>query len=231
MDKVERWLYKCRATIAPLIGGGYGAFVTGDIKKDAVLMTIPREACISLDDVRSDPDNGETFKKLMDQAGPGGNTVSLAGVMSKELLLSRTRPSESKFGPYLDTLPWKRGINYQEHMLFWTDEDVEELLGGTMCFSEATALREEVNLAINVLNKIIGESILEARGEITNTNSGFSLPWEKKPEKVQGLVEGLPEAVKGAFVILLTRAFQDGDEDDGDEEKLVPILDMLQVCS
>ena len=41
--------------------------------------------------------------------------------------------------------------------------------------------------------------------------------------------------MKGAFVCLLTRAFQDGIFEDGDEEmdleeeKLVPWLDMLQV--
>jgi hypothetical protein len=40
-------------------------------------------------------------------------------------------------------------------------------------------------------------------------------------------VEGLSEAVTGAFVSLLTRAFEDGDE-DGNEEKLVPMLDLLQ---
>jgi SET domain-containing protein len=39
-------------------------------------------------------------------------------------------------------------------------------------------------------------------------------------------VEGLPEAMTGAFVSILTRSFQDGES--GDEEKLVPLLDMLQ---
>ena len=209
-------------------GGGYGAFVTGGIEKGEILMTIPRSACITVDDVKNDPESGEIFKKLMEQAGPGGQTVAIAGVMAKERLISEAKDTEGKFGPYLDTLPWKRGINFQEHMLFWSDEDAETLLDGSMCYSEATALRGEVNLAVSVLNKIIGESILEARGEVTATKSGFSLPWEKKPEKLQGLVEGLSEAVKGAFVIILTRAFQDGD---GDEEKLVPVLDMLQVGS
>jgi hypothetical protein len=37
----------------------------------------------------------------------------------------------------------------------------------------------------------------------------------------------LGPAIKGAFVSLLTRSFQDGDSD---EEKMVPLLDMLQHC-
>jgi hypothetical protein len=52
----------------------------------------------------------------------------------------------------------------------------------------------------------------------------FRWPWEKKPAP-EGLVDGLAPAVKGAFVSLLTRSFQDGDDS---EEKMVPLLDMLQ---
>jgi len=213
-----------------LRGGDLGAFVTKDVAMDEVLVTIPRKVCLTIDDVKSDPESGEIFKKLMEQAGNGGNTVALAGVLAKERLLAQAKgPSSSRFGPYLDTLPWSRGINNQEHMLFWSDDDVETLLKGTMGYSEATALREEVSLAINALNKIIGRSILVARGELSDTEPGFRFPWQQKQEPLQGLVEGLPEAVRGAFVCLLTRAFQDGDEED-DGEKLVPWLDMLQVC-
>lgn len=39
-------------------------------------------------------------------------------------------------------------------------------------------------------------------------------------------MEGLSEATTGAFVSMLTRSFQDGESSD--EEKLVPLLDMLQ---
>jgi hypothetical protein len=209
-------------------GGGYGAFVTQDIQEGELLVTIPRGACVTLDDVKNDPESGEVFQKLMTQAGPGGNTVALAGILAKKRLIASAKGSETfEWGPYFDTLPWERGINSQEHMLFWSDTDMETLLKGTMAYSEASSLREEVDLAINVLNKIIGKSVLVARGELSDTKSGFSLPWEPKPEPLKDLVDGLPEAIRGAFVCLLTRSFQDGE--DGDEEKLVPWLDMLQV--
>lgn len=237
-DRLLEWLKENDAEVNDNLcfqpssrGGGFGAFVTGDVSKDEVLVTIPRKICVSMDDVKNDPDSGEVFQKLMTQAGPGGNTVALAGIVAKQHLIAQAKGSDAiKFGPYFDTLPWKRGVNNQEHVLFWSDEDVESLLEGTMCYREATSLREEVDLAINVLNKIIGKSIRIARGELSDTDSSFSLPWEPKPEPLKDLVEGLPEAVRGAFVCLLTRSFQDGD-DDGDEEKLVPWLDMLQVCN
>jgi hypothetical protein len=209
-------------------GGGYGAFVTEDVKEGELLVTIPRGACVTLDDVKNDPESGEVFQKLMIQAGPGGNTVALAGILAKKRLIALTKGSEAiEWGPYFDTLPWERGINSQEHMLFWSNEDVDKLLKDTMSYSEASSLREEVDLAVIVLNKIIGKAVLIARGELTDTKSGFSLPWEPKQEPLKDLVDGLPEAVRGAFVCLLTRSFQDGE--DGDEEKLVPWLDMLQV--
>ena len=128
----------------------------------------------------------------------------------------------TKWGPYLATLPWKRGVNNQEHILYWTENDIDSLLKGSLSYQEAKDLRSEVDLATRVLNGIIGPCIREIRG--ANVESGFSWPWQSNQQV--GLVEGLPEAVAGAFVSLLTRSFQDGET--GDEEKLVPLLDMLQ---
>lgn len=84
-----------------------------------------------------------------------------------------------------------------------------------------------MDLAIKVLNGIVGPSILACREKEGDGSGGiFQWPWESKEPRVTGIVDGLPEAVKGAFVSLLTRSFQD----DGDDEKLVPMLDMLQHC-
>ena len=213
-------------------GCGYGAFVededNGGVEKDEILFTIPRTACLTLDKATSDDDFGETFQKLIEKAGPGGNTVVMAGYMAKEYLLlleelKKEQEYNSKWGAYFQTLPWERGVNNQEHILFWKDEKIEELLKGSLCYNEAISLREEVALATKVMNSIVGNSIRKARGE--EVGGGFSWPWEAKPDIPEGPPEGFREAVKGAFVCLLTRAFQDGD---GDEEKLVPLLDMLQ---
>lgn len=206
-------------------GCGYGAFVTAPVEEDELLFTVPRKACLTLEDVKQDSACGETFKKLMEKAGPGGVTVAMAGYMAKEYLvgLEDASPGQttagSRWAPYFATLPWERGINNQEHILFWSDEKLEELLKGSLCYSEASALRDEVALASKVVGAITGKTIRTARGE----EDGFSWPWETKqaPEQVP---EGLNEAVQGAFVCLLTRAFEDGEN----EEKLIPMLDMLQ---
>ena len=236
-DGLLDWLQSNNAIINDKIelrkseGCGFGAFVTSTVEENELLFTIPRQLCLTLADATSDPNCGEAFGKLIEKAGPGGNTVVMAGYMAKEYLilqeeLKKAQVPTGKWSAYFQTLPWQRGINNQEHVLFWSNEMVESLLKGSLCYGEATALREEVDLAIRVMGAITGKSIRVARGE--ETEKGFSWPWETKNNNnnnAQGIPEGLPEAIKGAFVCLLTRAFQDGD---GDEEKLVPLLDMLQ---
>ena len=213
-------------------GNGYGAFVTEAVAADELLFTVPRSACVTLDRALQDVLLGEGLQALVAAAGPGGNTVALAGYLAKERVAQNKKQQQeasdetaasvtltaTSYGPYLDTLPWARGLNNQEHILFWADEEIESKLKGSQCYGEALDLRQEVNLAIRVLESIIGKA------ETLNAVDTFLFPWQKK-QQPQLPVEGLPQAVKGAFVCLLTRAFQDGD---GDEEKLVPLLDMLQ---
>eukprot|EP00980_Cylindrotheca_fusiformis_P014731 scaffold4009_cov124-Cylindrotheca_fusiformis.AAC.11 len=210
-------------------GCGYGAYVTSPVAEDELLFSVPRKSCLTLDAATSDEKFGKAFTNLIEKAGPGGNTVVMAGYMAKEYLLLQEdlkngRETTRRWGPYFQTLPWKRGVNNQEHILFWTDDKIEELLEGSMCYNEAKSLREEVALATKIMNSIVGKSIRAARGEEVD-EGGFSWPWEAKPPAPESVPDGFAEAVTGAFVCLLTRAFQDGE---GDEEKLVPMLDMLQ---
>lgn len=209
-----------------LVGGGYGAFVTSAVDKDEMLFRIPRVGCcITLSDAFNDPHFGQSFQKLVEKAGQGGNTVVLAGYIAMERLKSmnsKDTAEDSKYSSYLATLPWERGINNQEHILYWTDDEVETLLKGTMCYGEAIDLRREVALAVTVLERIFSQP----------ARPTFKFPWDKDipspPPHVP--LHQLPEAVKAAFVCLLTRAFQDDTtgDDSNDEEKLVPLLDMLQ---
>ena len=219
------------------LGDGYGAFVGSAVQEGDLLFAIPRSACVTLEDGTEDPTCGPTYRNLIEKAGPGGNTVVLAGFLATERLRAlehakqkqengETACEDSPFGPYLDTLPWERGTNNQEHVLFWENDEVDALLSGTMAYDEAISLRAEVALATTVLDGIVGKTVRGFRGE-TSGDSGFKWPWQVTLESTTplGPVKGLPDAVTGAFVSLLTRAFQDGD---GDEEKLVPMLDLLQ---
>jgi SET domain-containing protein 6 len=239
-NKLVEWLKSNDAEINEKIdirpsdrGGGFGAFVTESVAEDELLFTVPRTACLTLEEATGDPNCGEAFTKLIEKAGPGGNTVVMAGFMAKQYLLvmedeKNGKESDNKWAPYFSTLPWERGVNNQEHILFWSEDMIESLLKGSLCYGEATSLRSEVDFAIKIMNGIVGNSIRVYRGEEVD-EGGFSWPWETKPPAPEGPSEGLPEAIKGAFVCLLTRSFQDGDG-EGEEEKLVPMLDMLQHC-
>jgi len=90
----------------------------------------------------------------------------------------------------------------------------------------------QVNLACKVLNAIVGPVIRKARGEeIGLQGSLIRFPWGPQPEEGSDeIVEGLEDAVKGAFVISLSRAFAVPSTTEGieEEDRLEPLLDMLQ---
>ena len=242
-----------------LATGGYGTFVHDDVDEGELLLRVPRTCCITLYDALNDAECGTGFRKLMEMAGPGTDTVVIAGYLAKEYLLLKeyerrlkvgdltdsnaemTRLLNIKFGPYLRTLPWKRGVNAQEHVLFWEDEDVESLLKGSLAYADAIETRATVKLATTILDGIIGPIIQNARGEGNvvkeNKEERFRFPWQQsKKEKESAaeekttLLDDLEEVVRGAFVISLSRAFVAPCPVNGgkDEDRLEPVLDMLQ---
>lgn len=240
------------STRGGLATGGYGVFASEDLPEGELLMRIPRDCCVTLDDALNDPECGAAFKRLMEKAGPGADTVVQAGYLAKEYLLLREydrrveagakadddsemrRLSNIKFAPYLRTLPWKRGVNAQEHVLFWEDGDVDALLKGSLAYADAVETRATVKFATTVLNGIIGPVISKARGkgEEAEEGGGFRFPWqeEESADETEAVLDGLDEAVRGAFVINLSRAFAapSGSGDGKEEDRLEPVLDMLQ---
>ncbi|KAL9183608.1 hypothetical protein ACHAXT_004464 [Thalassiosira profunda] len=246
------------STRGGLATGGYGMFAKGELEEGELLLRIPRDCCVTLDDALKDAECGPAFKNLMEKAGPGSDTVIVAGYLAKEYLLLQEydrrraagekdddnsemrRLSNIKFAPYYRTLPWKRGVNAQEHVLFWDDSDVEALLKKddgekSLAYDDAMETRATVKLAIKLLDGIISPIVGRARGEVEETTEeeGFRFPWqqeEEKPAVEDGPLEGLEEAVTGAFVISLSRAFAAPSDAGGgkEEDRLEPVLDMLQ---
>jgi len=218
-DDLITWLRSKDADVSDKIfiqqssfGNGCGAFVSEEVKEGDILFTVPRDACVTMKDVTTDPACGKAFSSAIEDAGPGGNTVAMAAYLAKEYLVSLEQ--EVEFGPYLQTLPWKRGVNNQEHVLFWSDQGVEALRG-SFCYDDINRLRSDIAWASKFVDGIVGDSVRIARGEMDH---GFRWPWQIS------MVEGVDSSVRGAFVSLLTRAFTDGNGD----EKLVPLLDMCQ---
>ena len=118
-----------------LSGYGYGCFAEEELAEGDLLFRIPRAATITLDDCLNDEDCGPSFRALQSKAGPGSDTVLIAGYLAKEWLLIQEYDKQNdsaqlqtiKFEKYLRTLPWKRGVCSQEHVIFWKGRFKTEL--------------------------------------------------------------------------------------------------------
>jgi hypothetical protein len=106
------------------------------------------------------------LRKLRREAGPGSDTVCIAAYIAKQYLVlqeyksqvelveegslmdgaAKRRLENVKFKEYLESLPWKAGVNGQDHVLFWSEEDVEELLVGSLAYEDAVEIRNSVSL-------------------------------------------------------------------------------------
>jgi len=250
---------------------GYGVFINRPVEQGELLFSIPRNLCVTIEKATTSVDDDGTFgdglQNIVDKAGPGGSTVAMAGYMAKEFIMmylderdntpdnDPSTNSNNRWGPYMELLPWRRGINNQEHVLFWNEAKIEELLRGSLCYPEARSLRQEVALSIQVLGPLLKRSVQMARGELSTDpleRLNNLLPWNQFNKQESDLTDILDDkligdAIKGAFVTLLTRSFADdkeeekqvegtgeedndgnNEDDDTYSEKLVPLLDLLQ---
>ena len=159
---------------------------------------------------------GEALAK-MTVKGQGGATVALAGILAKEWLCAKeTGPR----GPYLAMLPWDaqwppEGEQEQEHVLWWSESQVDKL-EGSAAYADAVGIRDEVALAARVLKALIGASVRTAYKE---RGEPLWKQWQADDD--------IDKAVRGAFVAILSRSFTQEDSED-EEKRLVPLLDMLQ---
>ena len=176
-DALITWLRSKDADVSDKIfirqssfGNGCGAFVSEEVNEGDLLFSVPRDACVTMEDVTTDPACGKSFSLAIEEVGPGGNTVVMAAYLAKEYLLSLER--EVEFGPYLQTLPWERGINNQEHVLFWSDRDIDALRG-SFCYDDVNILRSDIAWASEFVNGVVGNSVRITRGE---TEHGFRWP-------------------------------------------------------
>jgi len=199
-------------------GDGLGCFVSERVAEDELLFKIPTRECLSILDAIEDDECGDQFEKVLNKAGDGGEIVGIAGYIAKEYLKFEHEGNqyEGRFGPYLQVLPFELGKNDQDHVLWWSQDEIDTLLKGSMAYKDAIGIREEVDFAVKVLGGIIRQPVKRMR------RGFFGLPFG-------GNDEGVDDAIRGAFVTILTRSFHaEGDER---ETRLVPLLDMLQHTS
>ena len=154
--------------------------------------------------------------------------------------------------PYLQTLPWERGgPSGQDHVLFWSDEEVRTLLGGSRAFDDAMLVRRTVDDAVELLRGVVMPVVRDAlaargsgSGRMRDHGDG-SVDDDDDAVGDDDVVcddsdpdEWLDAAVRGAFVIALSRSFAEeveyDDHVDGGETRvevenvLLPLIDVLQ---
>jgi len=215
-------------------GGGFGVFTTKSVQTHEILFIIPREACISIDTVLADEGVGhlQYFRDILGTVVPRKVSVVLAGWIAKEWMLSsislalNSGQSEknkylSFFFDYLQTLPWNSGD--QEHILFWSDEEISSYFKGSFAEGDVLSLRAELEFGKDVIFPIVHRSIRKEAPP-------FFMP-RADSSAFNKDADILNKTVTGVFVSLLSRAFQLEDTRhaaDCESQVLIPLLDMLQ---
>jgi hypothetical protein len=197
------------------IGHGHGLYTAIPLPANTLAFTVPLEKCIILDDVRSHPELGKVLTIMQEDLGDEeGPIASLSAFLASEMLREQCAEWEEDsslsgiYGDYISILPTGRAVSQQDHVLWWSDEEVERLFKGGAAYDKAMALKDWVQtegeiiegmLVSDLAQKMMGLSISQVRGAVTT-----------------------------AFVNVLNRSlFNDG----GELHRLIPVLDMCAHSS
>lgn len=210
---------------------GNGLFCTRSVSMHELLFSIgpTNDAIISLQTATKDVDCGEDFREIAELGKGGSQTVALAGWLAKTRicdLIDGDRPTDDFGVAYVRALPWSP--EDQDHVIWWRQDEADRLLDGSIMYEEATLIRTEVLSAFPLLAGIIMPVIqprVEANAEELKRRLGF----EDEMDTDFLCNFFLSTYFRGAFVILMTRSFDDSLGGETEEEsRLVPVLDTLQ---
>eukprot|EP00548_Thalassiothrix_antarctica_P007127 CAMPEP_0194151866 /NCGR_PEP_ID=MMETSP0152-20130528/49795_1 /TAXON_ID=1049557 /ORGANISM="Thalassiothrix antarctica, Strain L6-D1" /LENGTH=319 /DNA_ID=CAMNT_0038855961 /DNA_START=146 /DNA_END=1105 /DNA_ORIENTATION=+ len=197
---------------------GNGLFATKSISKDEIIMIIPYERILDIENAWEASDLGDAFCYLCDMGGSGAKLATLAGYIAKETrggISNIFHPNNnddevSYWKPYLDCLPSKSAK--ENHILWWSNDKVERLLRGSNIYDEVMELRSQVTIAIE-------------NNQILFWNYYNNEETKEKDLNKTLVDKTIEELVRSAYCMILSRSFED---DEVDCMKLVPILDMAQ---
>jgi len=234
--------------------GGYGGFANVPVERDELLFRIPRECCVTHDDALHDPDIGcgTLFRSIRERKLPSWGMILIAGKIAKEILLCMEYAAVGMFDAtqarlfkhegyypkhkyYLYTLPWGRGELDQDHVLFWSDEEVDTLLRGSLAYDDALLIRNTVDDAVKILSDTLVQNIVDIRTKLRigeEEEEEPSQPGDRRSDDEAEIREELRRTIRAAFVIALSRSFaEEVESDDGTievENLLLPLIDILQ---
>ena len=232
-------------SIQPSPLGGYGGFVINSpIKKNELIFQIPRECCVTYEDALSDSECGKAFRIVRNSRIASYGMILIAGWIAKEYLLAKEYSnytsltttsndgSRIKHWEYIQTLPWNQGELNQDHVIYWSDDEVETLLQNSLAYDDALLIRKTVDNAIKIISEVALPIIQRARlsGETLQPTEADDN--ESDDRDREDIMKKLEHAIKGAFVIALSRSFaEEVVLDDGSievENLLLPLIDILQ---
>lgn len=217
-DELLDWAFDDSSTKPPLqiqpskIGHGRGLFATKDIKKDSVIFRMKDSKCLTLENSQTHKTLGEKIGLIAKELGDEeGSIAALAAYLASEMLREQCAEWEEdeslkgNYSPYMAILPSGRGVSEQDHVLWWSDAEVERIFKKGAVLEKAEALRDWVHDEGGIIMGMLVTDLAEQ-------NMGLSM------NQVRG-------AVTNAFVNVLTRSFFVGE---GGKQRLVPIADMTQ---
>lgn len=225
------------------------------------------DAVISIGHALQDIDCGRDFQKLSDLYEGGETVAmagwlaktricdmldQAGGNIEKETNEIQTEEDKSRFlCSYISALPWLP--ENQDHIIWWRQEEADRILGGysrmgeddnvsEAMIDEAVRIRMEVASAIPLLADIIGPIVRSKLSMLTpdtvvdllgvgNMNDGLDIDTDLACNIL------LSSYLRGAFVILMTRSFDETFEGIGSSSscgsaseggRLVPVFDMMQ---
>ena len=170
--------------------------------------------------------SGEYYGVIKDKRVKDWGLILLAGWLAEERMLSedsRRAGSEiyTKHKPYTDSVPWGRDEFGQDHVLYWTDEEVERKLGGSPSYDDAMLIRRTADGAARMLGEFTLPVLMSNRENL-----------ELDDTSLETLEREYADAVRAAMAICLSRSFEEEVEgDDGriaTEVCLLPLIDVLQ---
>lgn len=175
-------------------GDGLGAFLTRAVQEDDVVFTVPTSAFLSLGTALRHPEIGLALRQLWECSSDGG--VALLAALTAHLQLNSEEPDA-----YLRMLP--TCLREQNHVLWWSDEEVA-LLAGTCAYDEAVSLRAEADAACSALLAGALAADVSRHGEVA-----------------------VAAAVRAALVSVLSRSYGVLSDEGRGCKALVPVLDVL----
>jgi hypothetical protein len=142
-DAVLEWAFDSTPDKPPLaiqsskLGHGHGLYATQPLSANNVVFTIPSHKCLTLEASKSHPTLGKALATLEEDLDEEfGSIAVLSAFLASEMLREHCAEWEEDpslsgpYSPYISILPSGRAVSQQDHVLWWSEKEVNTLFEG-----------------------------------------------------------------------------------------------------